>query len=130
MSNVACDVAINLVCVDCGSILHWFQENSPFTDIPVLKVKSCKKCGLDRPSIDTPESIGLAPCQICGSTGFHKSDCALYSYTCVICGARISKRNEFDHVHKPLPLYVGAPSDAKITLPVGPPGDTVPNGTL
>lgn len=76
MSNVTCEVAINLVCVDCGSILHWVHEDSPFTDIPVLKVQSCKKCGSNRQPNGTPASIGLATCESCGSTGFHRPGCA------------------------------------------------------
>ena len=59
---------------------------------------------------------GLAPCSICGSTGFHRPSCALYSYQCAICGARISNGNAMEHTHKPLPLYVGKPDDVRTTL--------------
>ena len=47
----------------------------------------------------------LTPCSACGSVGFHRMDCPLFSYHCSICGARVSRQSESTHTHPALPIH-------------------------
>ena len=75
---------------------------------------------LDKHTATLPESIGLEPCDICGSTGFHKPDCALafYRYNCPTCGELINNTNSYLHTcnGNKAPLYVGVKSNVMVTI--------------
>lgn len=76
--SVTAKIELNLVCVDCGYILHWFQENSPWTEIPVLRVQTCphclgqQACETDAATVEWVCACGLSQSQHVGTACEHR----------------------------------------------------------